>query len=117
MKIMIVDDHKGIRLVLKKHLEIAISEPFEVMECESGEETVKEYKLQHPDCVLMDIELTGMNGLQAAKIILDYDSEAKIIIVTSHDIPTMRRKAGELPVLGFVSKENLFELTPFLSFM
>lgn len=112
---MIVDDHKGMRLVLKKYLEIAISVPFEVKECESGEEAVNEYTLQYPECVLMDIELPGMNGLQATEQIFGYDSEAKIVIVTSHDIPTMKRKAGELPVLGFVSKENLTDLLPILN--
>lgn len=114
MKIMIVDDHQGIRLVLKKHLELAISEPFEVIECESGEEAVKEYTLHHADCVLMDFELPGINGFQATEIILDHDPEAKIIIVSGHDLSAMRRKAGELPVLGFISKENLSELAPIL---
>lgn len=114
MKIMIVDDHQGIRLVLKKHLELAISEPYEVIECESGEEAVEEYVLQHPACVLMDVELKQMNGLQASEIIIDHDPKAKIIIVTSHEIPFMRKKAGELPIIDFVSKENLSELAPIL---
>lgn len=114
MKIMIVDDHEGIRLVLKKFLALAISVPFEVIECESGEEAVKEYKLQHPKCVLMDFELIQMNGFEATEIIHDYDQEAKIILVTGHDIPSMRRKAGDLPVIGFVSKQNLSELAPIL---
>ncbi len=111
---MIVDDHQGIRLILKKHLELAISEPYEVIECESGEEAVEGYVLHHPDCVLMDIELKQINGLQASEIILDHDPKAKIIIVTSHEISFMRKKAGELPIVDFVSKEHLSKLAPIL---
>tara|TARA_R100001143_G_scaffold63036_1_gene68222 strand:+ start:23784 stop:24149 length:366 start_codon:yes stop_codon:yes gene_type:complete len=115
MKIMIVDDHQGIRLVLKKHLELAISDQYEVIECESGEEAVKEYMLHDPNCVLMDFELIQMNGYQASEIILRQDPKAKIIMVTSHDILSMRKKAAKLPIVDFVSKENLSELAPILN--
>lgn len=114
MKIMIVDDHRGMRLVLKNFIEHVISEPVEIIECESGEEAVKEYPIQLPDCVLMDIELHQMNGFQATEIIHTYDQKANIIIVTGHDIQSISRKSRELPVLGFVSKQNLIELKPLL---
>ena len=54
---MIVDDHADMRRMLKSFLVLVLSEPFEIIECESGEQAVSEYALQHPDCVLMDFEL------------------------------------------------------------
>lgn len=114
MKIMIVDDHADMRRMLKTMLGVALTESFEIIECESGEEAVKEYPRQNPDCVLMDFEMHQMNGFQATKLIIDHDQKAQIIIVTGYDTPSMRRKADKLPIQGFVSKENLAELTPIL---
>lgn len=111
---MIVDDHTEMRRMLKNMVGIALAEPFEVIECESGEEAVKQYKLQKPDCVLMDFEMNQMNGFQATKIIHDHDQKAQVVIVTGYDSPSMRRKAKNLSIQGFVSKENLGELTPIL---
>lgn len=111
---MIVDDHEGMRRVLKSILTRAISEPFHLIECESGEQAVTEYTAQLPDCVLMDFELNAMNGLEATKIIIEKDINAKIIIVTGYDSAVLRRKAEDLNVQGLVSKEHLSELTPIL---
>lgn len=91
MKIMIVDDHAGMRRVLKHMLLFAIKEPVEIIECESGEEAVIEYGLNHPDCVLMDFELRKMNGFEATHLIYKEDKNAKIVIVTSYNSPSMKK--------------------------
>lgn len=111
---MIVDDHAGMRRVLKHMLLFAIKEPVEIIECESGEEAVIEYGLNHPDCVLMDFELRKMNGFEATHLIYKEDKNAKIVIVTSYNSPSMKKKAQKLHVQGFVSKDNLSELNEIL---
>jgi len=111
---MIVDDHEGMRQMLKNFLAISFSGPFEVIECENGDEAVQEYALHHPDCVLMDIELHLMDGFKAAQIIIQHDEHANIIIVTAYDTISLRRKARQLNLAGFVVKDRLTELIPIL---
>jgi CheY-like chemotaxis protein len=64
MKIMIVDDHAAMRRVLINVVSLSRIEPLDFIECESGEEAVHQYDLQHPDCVLMDVQLK-VNGFRS----------------------------------------------------
>lgn len=112
---MIVDDHADIRRVLKKIINVGLSESIEFIECNNGETAIAEYENHHPDYVIMDVELKAMNGLVATKLIKKNDANAKILIVTSHDSPTFRQKAKELKVQGFVSKDDLSVIHQYLN--
>jgi DNA-binding NarL/FixJ family response regulator len=114
MKIMIVDDHADMRRVLRNIISLSYSDKVQMIECESGEEAVRKYGEHTPDCVLMDFELQRMNGFEATQRIYDQDELAMVVIVTSHDTPTIRAKADQLHVHGFVSKENLSAISPIL---
>lgn len=112
MKIMIVDDHEAMRCVLRSIVSLSSSstKADEIIECVSGEEAVGKYILHHPDCVLMDIELTGMNGFETIKKIFSQDPQASIIIITSHDTLSFRKRAEKLQVKGFITKDKLSNL-------
>jgi len=111
---MIVDDHADMRRVLKHIVSQSETEIEEFIECAHGEEALSNYKTHKPDCVLMDIELKSMSGFQVVEEIYGEDPDAKIIMVTSYDTPTFRRKAKELHTEGFVCKDNLKELNQLL---
>ncbi|MEQ8525228.1 response regulator transcription factor [Gracilimonas sp.] len=121
MKIMIVDDHAGMRRLLGNILTIgykdllADKDALELVECESGEDAVKQYTKTKPDFVLMDYQLTNMNGIQATEWILEKDSSAKILFVSSYDSPSLRKKIKHLSTLGFISKKDLSGIIPMLS--
>lgn len=102
------------RQVLTEIIALSQEDEVQIISCESGEDAVVQYPLFRPDVVLMDIELQGMNGLEAARIICKEDSTARVIVVTSHNSPSMRKKAEKLSLLGFVSKDQLFDLNPIL---
>ncbi|MGM0588505.1 MAG: response regulator [Bacteroidota bacterium] len=110
MKILIVEDHSDMRRMIKKMVALIFTETVEFIECESGEEAVILYGQHQPNCVLMDIQLKDLNGLEATKQIIDLDRNAQIIMVTSCDSPIVRAKAQDLSVASFVSKDNLFAL-------
>lgn len=114
MKIMIVEDHSDIRRVLKKIVTLSFTEAVEFIECKNGEDAVAQYRRHHPDCVLMDVQLGKMSGMEATKQIIDMDGNAKIIIVTSYDTPFMRSKADELKVESFISKDHLLDIKPII---
>ncbi|HBX67487.1 MAG: hypothetical protein CL670_00010 [Balneola sp.] len=121
MKIMIVDDHAGMRRLLGNILTLGYKDfliskdTLELVECESGEEAIEQYSKTKPDFVLMDYQLTNMNGIQTTECILEKDARAKIIFVTSYDSPSLRKRIKHLSTLGFISKKDLSGIIPMLS--
>jgi DNA-binding NarL/FixJ family response regulator len=82
--VLLVDDHKimrdGIKAILRH------SEDFHVVaEAESGPEAVQICKKQHPEIVIMDIGLPGLNGVEATTEILRHIPEMKVIILSMYD--------------------------------
>ena len=80
-KILIVDDSKTSRRFLRNMLEKAGHEI--VYEAFHGREGVDKYKELHPDIVTMDITMPVLDGIDAVSEIMDYDKEAKVIMVTA----------------------------------
>ncbi len=115
MNILIVDDHADMRRMLKHVIAVGVGNISGVTECDSGEEAVSLYCKLKPDCVLMDIELGAMSGFEAVEKIMQFDTGAKIVVVTSHNNPLFKTKAEELKVQGFVSKDKLIDLVPILN--
>ncbi len=79
-KILVVDDEPSIRDSIKLLLE----KDFEIIEASNGFEGVELYKKQKPDIVLMDIMMPLMSGIEATKKIIEFDPNAKILIITAY---------------------------------
>ena len=83
VKILLVEDHKLMRVGLKSLFEEL--DGLEVIsEAQSGKEAFEKYKITHPDVTLMDIGLPDISGIEAAKRIIEHNSLAKVIMLTSH---------------------------------
>ncbi|MBI2891191.1 MAG: response regulator [Nitrospirae bacterium] len=81
-KVLVVDDSGTAILRLRKIVEE--TGQYEVVgQALNGAEAVRLYKALQPDVVLMDILMPVMSGLQALKVILDHDPEAKVIMVST----------------------------------
>jgi len=112
MKVLIVDDNANVRLLLRDHLPAAADE---IYECGDGDEAFPLFKKHRPDWVLMDQEMPNMDGLTAIrKIIADFP-DANICMVTAFDNDELRTEAFHAGAIGFVVKDNLFELTTMLA--
>ncbi|MCX7708994.1 MAG: response regulator [Clostridia bacterium] len=81
-KVLIVDDSFLARKLLRKMLEKLNHEI--VGEAENGEKALLLYKTTQPDIVMMDLVMPGIGGIEAAKLILGTNPDAKIIINSSH---------------------------------
>ena len=83
IKILLVEDHKLMRVGLKSLFE-ELDDIEIISEAQSGKEAVEKYKITHPDVTLMDIGLPDISGIEAAKRIIEHNSLAKVIMLTSH---------------------------------
>ena len=79
-RILIVDDAEFLRVRISKML---IGNGHQVIEANNGLVAVNTYKSDHPDCVLMDITMPEMDGLQALKEIRAFDPKAKVVMLTA----------------------------------
>lgn len=80
-KVLIVDDSRTSRKILKNILE---AHDFEVIgEAVNGEEGVKLFKELKPEVTTLDITMPVMDGVAALKEIMAVDSKAKVIMVTA----------------------------------
>lgn len=100
-RILIVDDEKLIRFTLQKALK---KEGFEVIPAEGGEESLKIYKEELPDLVLLDIKLPDMDGMEILKIIKEIDRDALVIMMTGYGAIETAVKAIKLGAYDFVEK-------------
>jgi len=82
LKILVVDDSLIIRKKITK-LSAELGHKV-VYGAKNGQEAIEKYKELKPDLVTMDITMPDMDGIEAVKHIINEDSEAKIIMVTSH---------------------------------
>ena len=80
-KVLIVDDATFMRASIRMML---VKNGFEVVgEAENGLEGIQKYKELSPDVVTMDITMPELDGIGALKAIRQYDSKAKIIMVSA----------------------------------
>lgn len=105
--VLVVEDNEAMRSFIRSLVEEVTSM---VHECDSGEDALDLYARLRPDCVLMDIRLGGMDGIEATRSLLRLDPGARVIMVTENDGRRERARASAAGARGFVLKENLLEL-------
>lgn len=79
----------------------------EIIECASGPEAVARYPETHPDWVTMDCRMEPMDGITATSLLRSLHPEARIVIVTSWDDPSLRLAARAAGAEEYLLKEHL----------
>jgi two-component system invasion response regulator UvrY len=77
-----------------------------VAESGSGEDAVEQAKLLRPNVVIMDINLPGINGIEATQLIRKFSPGSKILGVSLHTQPTYARKMIQKGASGYVTKNS-----------
>lgn len=88
IQILIADDHPVFRFGLRALLE-AQSDMVVMGEAESGTEAVKMAQSHQPDVLLMDINMPGLNGIEATKEITAVLPSTAVLIITMFDDETV----------------------------
>lgn len=111
IRILAVDDHpllrKGIAALVNGEADMKL-----VAEASNGEEAVESFRSHRPDVTLMDLQLPGLNGIEAITQIMSEFPDARIIALTTYrgDAQIMRAlRAGALAYIlkGHVHRELL----------
>jgi DNA-binding NarL/FixJ family response regulator len=106
--VLLVDDHSLVRRGFRRMLE---DEPdMDVVgEAGDGEEAIRAAHKLHPQVVVMDCALPGMNGLEATRQILEDAPDTAVLMLSMHTENTWVRQAIEAGAKGYVLK-NAMEL-------
>ena len=100
--VMIVDDAFFMRNLLRSILEMAGYRV--VAEAEDGEKAVAAYREHRPDLVIMDVIMPVMNGVDAARQILDFDRDACVVMCSIIGLEQMVDAAREAGAAGVIFK-------------
>ncbi len=101
-RVLIVDDAAFMRMSIRAILE---KNGFHVLdEAENGALGIKKYKECQPDIVTMDITMPELDGIEALKAIMEYDLNAKVVMVTAMGQENMVIKAVLSGAKSFIVK-------------
>lgn len=104
-RILIVDDSSMMRKMLTKVLSDKGGHTI-VGEARNGREALELYKALKPDLITMDITMGEMDGFSAARLILNYDSDAHILFLSNLDKDKYGDDVESIGAVGFVNKHK-----------
>ncbi|MBP6900041.1 MAG: response regulator transcription factor [Burkholderiaceae bacterium] len=106
IRLLIVDDHplmrEGIAAVLQGQPDISV-----VGEAANGAEAVERFRSLQPDVTLMDLQMPGMDGLQAIQAIRSGWRQARILVLTTYQGDVQAWRALKAGAAGYLVKSTL----------
>ena len=104
MKLLVADDERPARYVLRSLLEEQGFAAESISEASSGRELVEAVASIRPDCAFVDVRMPGMNGLAAIEEALSSSPRTRWAIVSSHAEFEYARGARRLGVTEYLLK-------------
>jgi len=103
--ILIVDDYGPFRLVVRDMLE---RDGFQVVgEASDGNGAIDAVRALRPDVVLLDVHLSGDDGFIVAERLQSLLPVPEVVLTSSHELGSFRRRLRTSPARGFISKADL----------
>lgn len=104
MKILLVDDSRAMRMILKRALRQAGFGAHTVVEAENGAQGLEQVRAEHPDVVLSDWNMPVMTGIEFLRALRAEDPRTPFGFVTSEATDEHRAEAREAGAGFFVTK-------------
>ena len=103
MRVLLVDDHtlfrQGLRTLLEKHGGFQV-----IGEAEDGRRGVTLVEELHPDIVVMDIAMKGLNGIEATRQVRSRFPNTQVVMLSMHLLESYVRQALEAGAAGYLLK-------------
>ncbi|HET9932940.1 MAG TPA: response regulator [Polyangiaceae bacterium] len=118
-RILVVDDSKAMRLIVRRTLRQAGFGDYEVEEACNGLEAISAIENARPDLILSDWNMPEMNGYELLKALRAKKNDVRLGFVTTESTPEMQAMANEAGALFLIAKPFTAEqfqaaLKPFL---
>ena len=101
-KILVIDDEQGIRDLLDTLLR---RKGYDVVVAESGQKGLDLFRQEHPDIIVLDLKMPGMDGLTVLRQIRGLDPRIPVIILTGAGTPETEQQVRAMGVTEYVEKE------------
>jgi two-component system invasion response regulator UvrY len=102
MKVLLIDDHAVVRAGVRRLL--ASEAGVSIVEAESGRDAIEVWHREHPDLIILDLNLTDSSGLELLRRLIQLDKAAKILVLSMHSEPVYAARALQAGARGYVSK-------------
>lgn len=99
--IAVIDDEPGVRKGLSRLLRAAELEP---QAYDSAQAFLDRWEEQPPDCVVVDLQMPGVSGLEMQTQLKRAGSQLPVIVVTAHDEPEAHRRCLALGAVAYLCK-------------
>jgi FixJ family two-component response regulator len=99
--VAIVDDEEPVRKALRR---LFLSVGIDVETYASGDEFLESVKTQRPDCVVLDLRLPGMTGLDVQEHLARMGARLPTVIMTGHDQPGVAERALAAGASAYLEK-------------
>ena len=104
LRLLIADDEVIERKVLYKTLEKNVGDKCVIFQAENGRQALRVYEEEKIQIAILDIEMPGINGIEAAQKIREKDKECCIIFLTAFDEFSYAKKAITVRALDYLLK-------------
>ena len=103
-RVLLVDDHSllrtGVANIINQETDLEV-----VAEAASGQGGVDAFLVHHPDVVLMDLRMPGMEGVEAIRQIRAVDPQARVIVLTTYDADEDIARALQAGAKAYILKD------------
>ena len=106
MTLLVVDDHEEFRSFARTLF--TAENGFEVTgDTPDGESAVAAVESLHPDVVLLDVQLPGIDGFEVARRLAKLRDAPRVVMTSSRQASDYGSRLAEAPVRGFIPKQDL----------
>ena len=106
IRVLIADDHAllrdGIAILISNSTDIVVAG-----EAATGKEAIIAHQQLRPDVTLMDLQMPGLNGIDAITTIRQEYPQARIIVLTTYEGDALARRALNAGVAGYILKDMI----------
>jgi FixJ family two-component response regulator len=99
--IAVVEDEEPVRKALSRLLRAA---GLHTVTFEGGEAFLESLAITHPDCLILDLHMPGMSGLELMHELKARNIAIPVIMITAHDEPFSRRRCLDVGAYSYMRK-------------
>ena len=103
-RVLLVDDHSllrtGVANIINQEPDLEV-----VAEAANGRDAIDAFLMHHPDVVLMDLRMPGMEGVEAVQQIRAIDPQARVVVLTTYDADEDIARALQAGAKAYILKD------------